>query len=188
MGENIPIKKMPTLRSLYYKKEIRSYLDLISLIKADITTLEVDAIVNSTNIKLSSKKLDGCEVGSAKITAGYELPAKHVIHTVAPTYSEEDSPDERENKVELLGDCYYRCLMLAAENDLKTVVSFAHNLSTGKYSFPLEESARIALETVREFLANPPSDKIDLIIFTMLDDDEKKAYYRLIPELFPSAV
>jgi O-acetyl-ADP-ribose deacetylase len=136
---------------------------------ADITTLKLDAIVNAANGSLlggggvdgaihraagpellaECRTLGGCETGSAKITRGYRLPAKHVIHAVGPVWSGGGRGEE-----ELLASCYRTALDLAAAHRLRSLAFPA--ISTGVYRFPPERAARVAIGTVAGELAGPP--------------------------------
>lgn len=133
------------------------------LVVADITTLELDAIVNAANktllggggvdgaihrkagpeLKAFCETLGGCDTGDAKISPGFKLPAAHVIHTVGPFWS-----GGRRREDELLASCYRRSLEVAGENHLKTIAFPA--ISTGAYRFPPEQAADIAVRTVCE--------------------------------------
>jgi O-acetyl-ADP-ribose deacetylase len=141
----------------------------LDVIVADITTLDVDAIVNAANRSLlggggvdgaihraagpellaECRTLGGCETGAARITRGYKLPARHVIHAVGPVWQ-----GGEENEDALLASCYRTALELAREHKLASVAFPA--ISTGIYSFPADRAARIAVETVAADLsANP---------------------------------
>ncbi|NOX47710.1 MAG: O-acetyl-ADP-ribose deacetylase [Chlorobi bacterium] len=153
----------------------------IELIKADITKLNVDAIVNAANKSLlggggvdgaihraagknlleECRALNGCETGQAKITRGYELPAKYVIHTVGPVWN-----GGKYNEAELLAGCYRNSLQLAIENNCKTIAF--PNISTGVYHFPKEAAAEIAIRETHKFLENNKS--IEKVLFVCFDD------------------
>ena len=147
----------------------------IVLHEGDLTQLEVDAIVNAANRSLlggggvdgaihraagrellaECRTVGGCETGDAKITAGYRLPAKHVIHTVGPVFasSERDAPR--------LASCYRRSLEVAAENGVRSIAF--PGVSTGVYRYPLAEACEIAFATVMAFLADHP--EIERVVF-----------------------
>jgi O-acetyl-ADP-ribose deacetylase len=149
---------------------------------ADITTLDVDAIVNAANrsllggggvdgaihraagpdLKHECEKLGGCETGSAKITRGYRLPAKHVIHAVGPVWSGGNKGEE-----ELLASCYRTALTLAMEHRLTSIAFPA--ISTGIYRFPAERAARIAVGTVAAEIPEKPD--IGRVVFCCFSED-----------------
>lgn len=155
--------------------------------KGDITTWAVDAIVNAANTSLlggggvdgaihraagpellaACRTLGGCETGQAKITAGYRLPAKHVIHTPGPVWQ-----GGRRNEPELLAACYRNCLRLAEDNDCRSVAF--PSISTGVYRFPLERAAAIAVKEILTFLA---SAKVVCEVTLVCFDDRTKAAY-----------
>lgn len=161
----------------------------IELYKGDITKLEVDAIVNAANKSLlggggvdgaihraagtqlleACKLLNGCETGDTKMTKGYNLPAKHIIHAVGPVWNGGES-----NEPELLASCYEKSLKLASENQLKTIAF--PNISTGVYGFPKEKAAEIAIETVKDFLAS--DDMIEQVTFTVFDEENYTIYQK----------
>jgi len=167
----------------------------IRIVEGDITRLAVDAIVNAANHSLlggggvdgaihgaagpnlpkETRTLGGCETGQAKITGGYRLPAKHVIHTVGPIWH-----GGRSGEPELLADCYRNSLALAAEHRLKTVAF--PSISTGAYGYPIELASRVALKTVREFLeASPLPEKV---IFCMYGEEDFELYLERAEEIF----
>lgn len=155
----------------------------IEIIKADITTLAVDAIVNAANNSLmggggvdgaihraagpelleACRPLRGCETGKAKITAGFNLPAKFIIHAVGPVWYGGDK-----NEAELLRQCYANSLQLALENNCKTIAFPA--ISTGAYRFPFRQATQIALQTINDFLEkNALPEKVMLVAFSGSD-------------------
>jgi len=113
------------------------------------------------------RTLGGCELGEAKITRGYRLPARFVIHTVGPIWR-----GGKHEEAETLANCYRNSLRLAAENGIKTIAFPA--ISCGAYGYPIEAAAQIALKTTREFLAS--EDKIDKVIFVLWGEDVYEAF------------
>jgi len=166
-------------------------INRIFLVKDDITKLVVDAIVNAANSRLAGgggvdeaihraagpelsiacKQLGGCKTGSSKITDGYNLPSKHIIHTVGPIYRGGNSGEN-----ELLRSCYQTCLELAIKNNIRTIAF--PNISTGIYGYPKQEAANIAIETVQNFIADNSS--IEKVTFVCFDNDNYEIYRKLM--------
>jgi O-acetyl-ADP-ribose deacetylase len=159
----------------------------MGIIQGDITKLTVDAIVNAANSSLlggggvdgaihraagaellaACRQLDGCETGKAKITGGYQLPAKYVIHTVGPIWDGGNAGEP-----ELLASCYRESLALAVENHLQTIAFPA--ISCGVYGYPIDRAAEVALETVYTFLGQDRS--IAGVSFVCFSDTDYDAY------------
>ena len=164
------------------------------LLKADITTIAVDAIVNAANTSLlggggvdgaihrkggpaileACRKIrarqGGCATGEAVLTTAGNLPAKWVIHTVGPVWN-----GDKQEKEKLLSNCYRNCLELAVANGLKSVAF--PNISTGIYRFPKEKAAAIAIQTIRNF---PQLEKLDQVIFVCFDEKNHAIYQELL--------
>ncbi len=163
----------------------------IDIVRGDITKVDVDAVVNAANTTLlggggvdgaihraagaellaECRTLGGCEPGKAKITRGYCLPARFVIHTVGPIWR-----GGKHGEPETLADCYRNSLQLAVENGIKTIAFPA--ISCGAYGYPVEEAAQIAAKTTREFLAK--ADRLEKVIFVLWGDEIYDAYRQFV--------
>lgn len=166
----------------------------IEVVLGDITRQQLDAIVNAANCSLlggggvdgaihraagpellaECRGLNGCRTGEAKITKGYRLPAKYVIHTPGPVWHGGGNNEEA-----LLASCYRSCLELAAENGCRTV-GFP-SISTGVYRFPLERAARIAMSSIGAFLKE--NSQPELVRMVCFDRNTMEYYERALAEL-----
>ncbi|KAM6433657.1 ADP-ribose glycohydrolase MACROD2 isoform 2-T3 [Rhynochetos jubatus] len=183
------------------KEDLQGKISLsekVSLYRGDITLLEVDAIVNAANSSLlggggvdgcihraagpclvaECRNLSGCETGQAKITCGYDLPAKYVIHTVGPIARGHLTDTHKEN----LANCYKSSLKLAKENNIKSIAFPC--ISTGIYGFPNEPAAVIALNTIKEWLSKNHNE-VDRIIFCVFLEVDYKIFKKKMGEFFP---
>lgn len=160
----------------------------ITVTKGDITKMQIDAIVNAANTSLlggggvdgaihraagpelleECRMLNGCKTGQAKITKGYRLPAKHVIHTVGPVWNGGKNKEET-----LLRNAYHNSLELAKEYNIRTIAF--PNISTGVYRFPKDRAAEIAVNTTKEFIAANP-DALDEVVFVCFDEENYGLY------------
>jgi O-acetyl-ADP-ribose deacetylase (regulator of RNase III) len=168
---------------------------MLFLTNYDITQIKVDAIVNAANTTLlggggvdgcihiaagerlleECRALGGCAVGDAKITSGYDLPARHIIHVVGPVYEYENGQEET-----LLANCYRRALEVASEHNI-TSIAFPQ-ISTGAFRFPKDRAAEIAISTVTEFLAQQ-SHRLTKIVFVSLWKRDKDQYREAFTKL-----
>jgi O-acetyl-ADP-ribose deacetylase (regulator of RNase III) len=156
--------------------------------------MDVDAIVNAANKSLlggggvdgaihraagpellaECRQLGGCETGDAKITKGYKLKAKHVIHTVGPIYRNGLSKEPQ-----LLASCYQRCFEVAAENKLQSIAF--PSISTGAYGYPIHEASEIALKTSLEQLKRFP--QIEKVVFVLFSESDLEIYRKALDKL-----
>jgi O-acetyl-ADP-ribose deacetylase (regulator of RNase III) len=167
----------------------------MQIVKGDITKLDVDAIVNAANSTLlggggvdgaihnaagpellkECRALGGCETGQAKITRGYRLPARFVIHTVGPIWRGGGN-----HEAALLASCYRSSLELAIEHDVRTIAFPA--ISCGDYGYPVAEAARIAVREIADFMKKL-DDRIDQVLMVCFDLETQHAYAHALAEL-----
>src|SRR5512137_2442416 len=168
----------------------------VEIIQADITKLDLDAIVNAANSSLlggggvdgaihraagpellaECRTLNGCPTGEAKITGGYDLPARHVIHTVGPVWH-----GGAKGEPELLASCYRNSFALAHDNDLHSIAFPA--ISCGVYGYPLDKACAIALYETKAALERYP--EITRVVFALFGDDALRVYTETFGEIFP---
>lgn len=206
----VKLKKIPTWKETAkglagkvenpkYKKD-KQLNEKISLFRGDITKLEVDAIVNAANNSLlggggvdgcihraagslltdECRTLQNCETGKAKITCGYRLPAKHVIHTVGPIAVGQPTASQAAE----LRSCYLSSLDLLLEHQLRSVAFPC--ISTGVFGYPNEEAAEVVLATLREWLEQH-KDKVDRLVICVFLEKDEGIYRERLPHYFPVA-
>jgi O-acetyl-ADP-ribose deacetylase (regulator of RNase III) len=166
-------------------------MNRVSVLKVDITTLSADAIVNAANAALCDgggvdgaihdaagtellaecRTLGGCRPGFAKITAGYRLPAKYVIHAVGPVWE-----GGHKNEDDLLASCYRESLRLAREHGVRSIAFPA--ISCGAYRFPLSRAARIAVETIHDELVS--FETLQRVVLAAFDDTVEREFRRAL--------
>ena len=167
---------------------------IVDLVQGDITKESTDAIVNAANSSLlggggvdgaihraagkelleACRKLNGCATGEAKITKGYLLPAKHVIHAVGPIYF------QNKNAPELLANAHRNCLRIAQENNLKSIAFPA--ISTGVYGYPMDKAAHVALNTVADYI-NQKQPDFELLRFVLFDARALQIFAQVFAEI-----
>lgn len=166
----------------------------LKIVEGDITRIGVDAIVNAANETLlggggvdgaihraagpqlleECRTLGGCESGQARITGGYRLPARHVIHTVGPVWR-----GGGHGEADILASCYRESLRLAADRGLRSIAFPA--ISCGIYGYPADLAARVALAETRRFLAG--DERLDLVLLVCYGDEVREAYLKAVREL-----
>ncbi|MCI7791212.1 MAG: O-acetyl-ADP-ribose deacetylase, partial [Lachnospiraceae bacterium] len=170
---------------------------MIKTVRGDITKVtDVQAIVNAANTNLlggggvdgaihraagkellfECRLLGGCKTGQAKITKGYNLPCDFVIHTVGPVWN-----GGSKNEAELLASCYYNSMKLAMENGIRSIAF--PSISTGIYHFPVEQAAKIAVNTVKRFLDNNEG-MFDFVEWVLFDEHTEKVYEAEVDKLY----
>ena len=185
---------------------------IVELIQGDIVDQDVDAIVNAANSSLlggggvdgaihhaagpellaECRTLGGCRTGEARITKGYRLKARHVIHAVGPVYrmagrinwDDQEAATHARPEVDMLASAYHNSLLLASQHGIKTIAF--PSISTGAYGYPLEEAAPIALRTAKDYLLEHP--EIELVRFVLWGGAARVAFERAAKALWGEAM
>ena len=195
-GQNLLGRILMELRSEFAEKNAAASETALRSVQGDITKIsDVDAIVNAANESLlggggvdgaihraagpglleECRKLHGCETGKAKLTGAYKLPCRYIIHTVGPIWQ-----GGRQKEPELLANCYRNSLQIAVDHGIRSVAF--PSISTGVYGYPVEEAARIAVDTVNQFIATHPG-KLDLVEWVLLDNHTYSVYEEALSRL-----
>ena len=195
-GQNLLGKILMELRSELAGKESAKAETVLRMIKGDITKVsDADAIVNAANRSLlggsgvdgaihraagpqlleECKTLHGCETGEARLTKGYNLPCRYVIHTVGPIWK-----GGNQQEAELLANCYRNSLQVAVDHQIRSVAF--PSISTGVYSYPVEDAARIAVQTVNQFVENHPG-QLDMVEWILFEDQTYEIYEKALNQL-----
>jgi len=168
----------------------------IKIIKGDITKMKVDAVINGANRDLISgggvfeaihkaagpellkkcKEMGMCHTGEIKVSSAYQLPAKHIIHTVCPIYGSENGLED-----EMLLSCYERSLASSAKRGFKTIAF--PNLSTGNYRYPKDEALEIALNAIKNYIHNNPDSSLEEIYIVLFTEDDFNLALKVAREL-----
>ncbi|ETS75833.1 hypothetical protein PFICI_12777 [Pestalotiopsis fici W106-1] len=196
------LKKLQPAKTLPVSGATPAHNDRVGLIRGDITTMAVDAIVNAAKRSLlggggvdgaihraagpgllaECRTLQGCGTGSAKITDAYDLPSRKVIHTVGPVFFR---VGPTQAKVDL-SSCYDSCLRLAVQSGVKTIAFSA--ISTGVYGYPSLDASVVACETVKNFLDGEHGHKLDKVIFVTFEEKDVHSYNATLPRFFPPSM
>ena len=200
-GQNLLGKILMELRAEFSGKKTAPAETVLQLVRGDITKIsDVEAIVNAANISLlggggvdgaihraagpklleECRKLHGCRTGEAKLTGAYNLPCKYIIHTVGPVWQGGDNQE-----AELLADCYRNSLQVAIDHQIRRVAF--PSISTGVYSYPLEEAAKVAIHTVNKFAEEHPG-KLDVVEWVLFDQRTYAAYDQVLGQLLVSKI
>jgi len=189
------------LRSEFAGKKAEAAKTVLRMVQGDITKIsDVDAIVNAANKSLlggggvdgaihraagpklleECRSLHGCQTGEAKLTGAYNLPCKYVIHTVGPVWN-----GGKHHEAELLADCYRNSLQVAFDHQIQSVAF--PSISTGVYSYPVEEAARVAVLTVNQFIEEHPG-QLNLVEWVLFDEHTHSVYEDALTQLWVSKI